>query len=90
MKTDSTTWHLPMRTQNSLLDDILDAEFRLSHAWVTKHTRSGLCYTISSAQGRTIFGELGIFDTDHPRWSLRHLYTALSRATAAALLSIES
>ena len=67
-----------------------DAEFHLSHAWVAKHTRSGLCYTISSAQGRRISGELGVFDTEHPRWSLRHLYTALSRATAAALLSIES
>ena len=62
-----------------------DAEFRLPHAWVARHTRSGLCYTISSAQGRTIPGELGIFDTGSI-----HLYTALSRATAAALLSIES
>ena len=51
----------------SLKDREGDAEFRLPHAWVAKHTRSGLCYTISSAQGHTISAELGIFETDHPR-----------------------
>ena len=73
----------------SLKDREGDAEFRLSHAWVAKHTRSGLCFTISSAQGRSIPGELGIWDSSHKRFGLRHLYTCLSRATAYDLLSLE-
>ncbi len=66
-----------------------DGVFTLSHDWVRKHTRSGYCFTIASAQGRTIPGDLGIYDTAHKRFGLRHLYTCLSRAQKFENLSIE-
>ena len=45
--------------------------------------------TIASAQGRTIFGEIGVGDTNHTRFALRHLYTCLSRAQKYTDPSIE-
>ena len=73
----------------SLRDREGDGEFKMSHDWVRKHTRSGYCYTIASAQGRTIPGDIGIYDTSHKRFSRRHLYTCLSRAQRYADISIE-
>jgi len=47
----------------------------LGVGWVRKNTRSGLCSTMVSAQGRTIPGDNSIYDMSHPRASLRQLYT---------------
>ena len=66
-----------------------DGVYTLSHEWVRKNARSGLCFTIASAQGRTIWGDIGIWDSGHPKFTLRHLYTCLFRSTAFILLSLE-
>ena len=63
--------------------------FPLSHDWVRRHTRSALAYTIASAQGRTIPGSISLYDTRHPRYTRRHLYTSLSRARNYDDLTIE-
>ena len=76
-------------TTVTLKDREGDGVFTLSHEWVRRNTRSGLCFTIASAQGRTLRGELAIFDAGHKRWTLRHLYTAISSATAYDSLSVE-
>ena len=61
----------------------------LSHSFVAEKTRLGWCYTIASAQGRTLEGRVAIHDTRHPRFSIRHLTTTLSRARSAEQVSIE-
>ena len=65
------------------------AEHSLSHSSVAERTRLGWRYTIASAQGRTLEGRVAIHDTRHPRFSIRHLTTTLSRARSAELVSIE-
>ena len=65
------------------------AEHSLSHSFVAEKTRLGWCYTSASAQGRTLEGRVAIHDTRHPRFSIRHLTTTLSRARSAELVSIE-
>ena len=65
------------------------AEHSLSHAFVAEKTRLGWCYTIAPSQGRTLEGRVAIHDTRHPRFSIRHLATTLSRARSAELVSIE-
>ena len=79
----------PQERRGGVTDPALYLFHTLSHEWVRKNTRSGLCFTIASAQGRTLRGELAIFDAGHKRWTLRHLYTAISRATAYDSVSVE-
>ena len=66
-----------------------EAEYICTHAFCKVHLRSALCFTISSAQGRTIEGTIGLYDLSHPRYSLRHLYTCCSRARAFDKISCE-
>ena len=65
------------------------AEHQLSHSFVAEKTRLEWCYTIASSQGRTLEGRVAIHDTRHPRFSIRHLTTCLSRARSAELVSLE-
>ena len=64
-------------------------EFVCTHSFCKANLRSALCFTISSAQGRTIPGTIGLYDLAHPRYTLRHLYTCCSRSRAFANLSCE-
>ena len=66
-----------------------EGEFVLSHEFCRKNLRSALCYTISSAQGRTIPGSIGLYDLSHPRYTIRHLYTCVSRSRRFEDLSCE-
>ena len=50
---------------------------RLSHAM-----------TYHASQGSTLEGRMRLFDVDHPRYTLRHLYVGLSRSTSAALVDV--
>jgi hypothetical protein len=43
--------------------------------------------TIASAQGLTLFGRIRV-ETNHPTFTLKHLYVASSRCTAANLLEV--
>ncbi len=66
-----------------------EGEFLLTHEICRKNLRSALCYTISSAQGRTIPGSIGLHDLGHARYTIRHLYTCLSRSRCWSDLSCE-
>ena len=65
------------------------AEHKMTHSFVQERTRLGWCFTIASAQGKTLFGSVALHDLRHPRYGRRHLFTSLSRAREAALVSIE-
>ena len=67
-----------------------EEEFCLTHSFVTQHTRSAHCWTLASCQGRTISSSLAIWDTKHKNFSVRALYTALSRSRSMGAISIES
>ena len=67
----------------------LAGEFVCTHSFCKANLRSALCFTISSAQGRTIPGTIGLYDLAHPRYTLRHLHTCCSRSRAFANLSCE-
>ena len=64
-------------------------EFVCTHSFCKANLRSALCFTISSAQGRTISGTIGLDDLSHPRYTRRHLYTCCSRSRAFSILSCE-
>ena len=64
-------------------------EFVCTHSFCKANLRSALCFTISSAQGRTIAGTIGLYDLGHKRYSIRHLYTCCSRSKAFGNLSCE-
>ena len=64
-------------------------EFVCTHSFCKANLRSALCFTISSAQGRTIPRTIGLYDLAHPRYTLRHLYTCCSRSRASANLLCE-
>ena len=66
-----------------------EGEFVCTHEFCRKNTRSARAYTIASAQGRTVPGTIGIYDTKHARWSVRHLYTAMRRGQGFDMISIE-
>ena len=67
----------------------LEGEFVCTHSFCRANLRSALCFTISSAQGRTLRGTIGLYVLAHPRYTLRHLYTCCSRSRAFANLSCE-
>ena len=64
-------------------------EFVCTHSFCKANLRSALCFTISSAQGRTLRGTIGLYDLAHPRHTRRHLYTCISRSQAFGNLSCE-
>ena len=67
-----------------------EEQFCLSHSFCREHLRSAHCWTLASCQGRTIGTSLGIYDTNHRNFSVRALYTALSRSRTYGAISIES
>ena len=64
-------------------------DFVCTHSFCKANLRSALCFTISSAQGRTLRGSIGLYDLSHPRYTRRHLYTCISRSQAFGNLSCE-
>ena len=72
----------------SLKCDDTGAEHQVSHQFVQEKMRLGYCFTIASAQGRTL-SDVAVWDSRHPRFSKRHLFTCLSRGRSAARVSIE-
>ena len=64
-------------------------ELVCTHSFCKAFLRSALCFTISSAQGRTLRGSIGLYDLSHPRYTRRHLYTCISRSQAFGNLSCE-
>ena len=65
------------------------AEHQMTHSFVQEKTRLGWCFTIASAQGKTLEGSVASWDTRHPRFTRRHLITCLSRGREACKVSIE-
>ena len=64
-------------------------DFVCTLSFCKANLRSALCFTISSAQGRTLRGTIGLYDLAHPRYTRRHLYTCISRSQAFGNLSCE-
>ena len=60
----------------------------MSAAQVAKHTRLRWALTLTSVQGRSLPGTIGIHDTNSKHFSAAHLYVALSRATDGANVTI--
>ena len=54
--------------------DDTDRKYTVPHSFVAEKTHLGYCFTIASAQGRTLNGSVAIWDTRHPRFSKRHLF----------------
>ena len=77
------------RNHGQGLQGLGEGEFVCTHSFCKANLRSALCFTISSAQGRTIPGTIGLYDLAHPRYTRRHLYTCISRSQAFGNLSCE-
>ena len=46
-----------------------EGELVCTHSFCKANLRSALCFTISSAQGRTLRGSIGLYDLSHPRYT---------------------
>ena len=57
--------------------------YNVSHVFCGRHLRLSYAMTYASIQGRSCQGSVALWDTDHPKFSRRHLVMGLSRATAA-------
>ena len=69
-------------------EDTSGEELEVSAAQVAKHTRLRWALTLTSVQGRSLPGTIGIHDTNSRHFSAAHLYVALSRATDGANVTI--
>ena len=66
--------------------EISGKEFKLPQDFVAQYLRLSHALTIAGIQGATL-GSIRIF-TNHPRFSLRHLFVAISRATSYAAVEV--
>ena len=66
--------------------EISGKEFKLPHDFVAQYLRLSHALTIAGIQGATL-GSIRIF-TNHPRFTLRHLFVAISRATSYAAVEV--
>ena len=66
-----------------------EEEFVCTREFCRKNLRSALANTIASAQGKTILGTTGLYDLSHPRYTIRHRSTCLSRSRSWSDLSCE-
>ena len=64
-------------------------KFVCTREFCRKNLRSALAYTIASAQGSVIPGLIGLYDLGQPGYTIRHLYTCLSRSRSWSDLSCE-
>ncbi|MEY2711040.1 MAG: hypothetical protein RL487_823 [Actinomycetota bacterium] len=60
----------------------------LTHAAAARHLRLTYALTYAAVQGLTLDGRVRLWDTRSPHFTRRHLFVAMSRATAAANLEI--
>ena len=86
MLLECLTWDVEQVTLRNVEGE---GEFVCTHSFCKANLRPALCFTISSAQGRTIPGTIGLYDLSHPRYTRRHLYTCCSRSRAFGNLSCE-
>ena len=63
-------------------------EISLTPAEVVRDLRLSHAMTYHSSQGSTLKGRIRLWDADHPRFTRRHLYVGISRATSAALVEV--
>jgi hypothetical protein len=63
-------------------------EISLTPLEVVRDLRLSHAITFHSSQGITLNGRIRLWDADHPRFSRRHLYVGISRATNAALVEV--
>ena len=63
-------------------------ELCLTKEEVVRDLRLSHAQTYHSAQGSTLEGRVRLWDCDHPRFTSRHLYVGVSRATSGALVEV--
>jgi AAA domain len=74
--------------KSATLDElVLEDETVLTSEMASRCLRLSHCITIASAQGLTLLGRVRV-ETNHPTFTLKHLYVASSRCTAANLLEV--
>ena len=73
------------RTTITFQDYETQEEVELPHATVARHCRSASALTYASCQGRGL-PEVGLWDTQSPRFTKRHLFMGLSRARVSSRL----
>jgi len=71
-----------------VVKDELD-EYEVTLEFAKKNFKLAYARTIFQAQSQTIHGPLQIHDVDNPIFNVRHLLTAVSRATHHSLVSIK-
>ena len=69
-------------------EDTSGEELEVSAAQVAKQTRLRWALTLTSVQGRSLPGTVGIHDTSSRHFTAAHLYVALSKATHGANVTI--
>ena len=66
----------------------LEGDIKLSHSMASRCLRLTHALTMASCQGLTLPGRMRIVETANPHFTLKHLFVALSRATAFNLVEI--
>jgi hypothetical protein len=63
-------------------------DLSLTQVEVVRDLRLSHAITYHSSQGSTLEGRIRLWDADHPRFTRRHLYVGISRATNNALVEV--
>ena len=66
----------------------LDNDIALSHDQASKFLRLSYAMTHASAQGLTLAGPVRLHDCAGRHFTIKHLFVAMSRCTAADLLQV--
>ena len=61
-------------------------EYDLTHGFVQRNCRLAYAMTYASIQGRSCPNSVALWDTQHPKFTRRHLVMALSRSTSSDLV----
>ena len=67
---------------------VLEGDIELSHQLAGRCLRLTHALTLAGCQGLTLRGRIRIEDTESPHFQRRHLFVALSRATAFDLVEV--
>ena len=70
-------------------DEQVSATFMMSKQDLATTMRLTHAFTYYSSQARTIYGDLRLCDTDHRRFTLRHLIVGLGRAPRGNCVQVE-
>ena len=75
-------------TQIDDADKAVGTSFKMTEKDLAINMRLTHAFTYFSAQARTIYGPLRLYQTDHPHFTLRHLIVGLGRAPNGASVEV--